>query len=781
MNLTAKSGALLRVVLTLAGIFCAHSAVTSAIADDARRARGATLFAENCAYCHGEKGEGVSDIYAQPLTGDRSIKELSHYLHTSMPDGSPEDVEGDDAAAVAEFIYDAFYSPVAQVRIAPPKVLFSRLTARQMQQSIPDAINFHRTMNWLDDKRGITGRYYNSKFFKKEKQIAERNDATIDFTFATDAPDKEKFDEDDFSVNWFAGLIAPTTGHYRFRIETTGSFEFEVNNSNDEKLIDRRVKSGDDTEFEASTYLVAGQVYPIRIELSHGRADDAYLRAFWTTPGGVSELIPQRALVPGWFNYMPVVETSFPADDASTGYPRGDSISIEWAQAAAKAAVEASDLVTENIKHFAKVHWKAKPEEREKSIREYAFELARVAYRRPLTPEEQEEIRVLLDGQPIDAAIKSVALKVFASPKFLYREINRGAFDDHAAASWISYAMWDSVPDKRLRDAADKNQLRDVKHFRQRASQALGDPRAKAKLRDFFMTWLQTDRFHGMAKNGKLYPEFDEQVIADLHTSLELFIDDVVWGDNPDFRRLLRSRELYLNKRLADIYAGGNWDPNQADDEQFAKVEIDGEPRAGILSHPYLMAGFSHDKTTSPIHRGVFMSRSVLGRMLKVPTAAISPLSPELQPELTTRERVHLQTDSTTCMSCHSLINPLGFAFENFDAVGKFRATENNKPVDASGTYLTSSGDEVQFENVAQLADWVAESDEARAAFVSHMFHYTIKQPIFAFGGLEYRDSLVEFFKKNNHDIRKLWVEIVATSAERMMKMSQQDAGLAKR
>lgn len=767
--------------MTVGAIFLASTSFSIASADDALKARGAELFADNCAHCHGDKGEGISDIYAQPLTGDRSIKELSHYLHTSMPDGSPEDVEGDDAKAVAAFIYDAFYSPVAQVRVAPPQVLFSRLTARQIVRSIPDAINFHRTMDSLDDQRGITARYYNSKSLQNNKKIVEQIDESLNFTFGTDVPQKEKFDEDKFSVNWLGGLLAPATGHYTFRIETTGAFEFEVNSPNDEGLIDRRVKSGDDSEFTASIYLIGGRVYPIRVEFHHARKDEAYFRTYWKTPGGTEELIPQRALVPGWMKYMPVIETPFPADDASTGYARGDSVSQEWAQAAAKSAVEASQIVSENINHFANVKWKSTPEQREKSIREYAFELARVAYRRPLTQEELEEIRGILDGEQIDAAIQMVALRVFASPNFLYREINRGKFDSHAAASWISYGLWDSVPNRRLRDAANKNQLDREARFRQRTEQGLNDPRAKAKLRDFFMTWLQTDRFHEMAKNRELYPGFDEHVVADLHKSLELFVDDIVWGDNPDFRRLLRSRELYLNKRLADLYAGGEWDSSKYGDEQFAKVEIDGEPRAGILSHPYLMAGFAHDKSTSPIHRGVFMSRSILGRMLKVPTAAISPLSPDLQPDLTTRERVHLQTDSTTCMSCHSLINPLGFAFENFDAVGRFRDRENDKPVDASGVYTTSAGDEVQFGNVAELADWVAESDEARAAFVSHLFHYTIKQPIYAFGGLEYRDELVDRFKKNNHDVRKLWVDIIATSADRMMQMSQQEKTVAQK
>lgn len=779
MNTFRDLRAPLRTVLVAVGIFCALTA-SAVKADDAVKERGKALFAEHCASCHGDKGQGINDAYAQPLTGDRSIKELSHYLHTSMPDGSPEDVQGDDAAAVAAYIYDAFYSPIAQVRVAPPQVLFSRLTARQMQHSIPDVINDRRIIEWLTDGRGASAEYYASKSRKNENRVAKLTDGTIDFKYPDTALVPAVFEEEGVSATWSAGLIAPETGHYTFRVESNGSFKLDVNSTTEEGLIDRRVKSGDETAFEATTYLVGGRIYPVRMEFAKVKKDDAFFRLMWTPPNGTTEVIPRRALVPGWFNYMPVITTPFPADDASTGYARGDAVSQEWAQAAAKAAVEASQIVVANANHLASINTrKDSPEERKHKLREYGLEVTRNAYRRPLTEDETAAIKAEFDkGDAPEAALQRVTLRALASPQFLYREINRGDFDDHSAASWISYAMWDSVPDKHMRAAAEKGELRTPEQFKKWASHAIGKNRAHAKLKDFFMTWLYTDRFHDMAKNGDLYPGFDKQAISDLHTSLELFVDDIVWGDNPDFRRLLRSRELYLNKNLADLYAGGEWDANRGEHE-FAKVELAGEPRAGILSHPYLMAGFAHDKTSSPIHRGVFMSRNVLGRVLKVPTAAIAPLAPELQPDLTTRERVALQTDSTTCMSCHSLINPLGYAFEHFDAIGKYRDVENSKKVDASGVYLTSTGDEVKFDNLAELADWIAESDEARAAFVSHLFHYTIKQPIYAFGGIEYRDGLVERFKQNNHDIRKLWIDIVATSAEQMMKMNSDKSKVA--
>src|SRR5205085_3429512 len=107
---------------------------------------------------------------------------------------------------------------------------------------------------------------------------------------------------------------------------------------------------------------------------------------------------------------------------------------------------------------------------------------------------------------------------------------------------------------------------------------------------------------------------------------------------------------------------------------------------------PYLLAAFAYTGSTSPIHRGVFLTRNVLGVAMRPPPDAFTPLAEDLHPGLTTRERVALQTKPANCQSCHNVINPLGFTLEKFDAVGRYRTQENGKPVDASGAYETHSG-----------------------------------------------------------------------------------------
>jgi hypothetical protein len=155
---------------------------------------------------------------------------------------------------------------------------------------------------------------------------------------------------------------------------------------------------------------------------------------------------------------------------------------------------------------------------------------------------------------------------------------------------------------------------------------------------------------------------------------------------------------------------------------------------AGAVSHPYLMSGLAYHTTSSPIHRGVFIAKRLLGRNLRPPVDAIIPLSEEASPGMTTRERVALQTQGAMCQSCHRVINPLGFTLENFDAIGRFRSQEFDREVDAQGEYVASDGQAVAFRGPRELAEFLAGSEEARLSMVRQMFHHLVKQPLAAHG-----------------------------------------------
>jgi hypothetical protein len=398
--------------------------------------------------------------------------------------------------------------------------------------------------------------------------------------------------------------------------------------------------------------------------------------------------------------------------------------------------------------------------DRPAKLREFCRRFAERAFRRSLTDEQK---RLYIDHSfanagDIETAVKRSLLFVLKSPRFLYRELN-GEQDGFAVACRLSFALWDSLPDAELLKAAASGQLATREQVLRQAQRMVSDMRTHAKLHDFLMQWLKVDPVPDLAKDSSQFPGFDRTAASDLRTSLELFLDDVLWSDASDFRQLFLADFLHLNGRLAQLY-GVELSANAA----FQKVPPKSRERAGILTHPYLMATFAYTATSSPIHRGVFLARSVLGRTLLPPPEAFVPLPAELHPKLTTRERVDLQTRPQACRTCHVMINPLGFTLENFDAIGRFRDKEKDKPVNPTGSYLTRKGETVRFTGVRDLAAFLASSDEVQEAFVGQLFHYFVKQPIRAYG-LDKMSDLRRFFVDNRCNVRKLMVEIAAESA----------------
>ena len=190
-----------------------------------------------------------------------------------------------------------------------------------------------------------------------------------------------------------------------------------------------------------------------------------------------------------------------------------------------------------------------------------------------------------------------VVLLVLKSPQFLYRELDGGS-DGYDVASRLSFGLWDSLPDAELLREAAAGRLATRERVTRQAERMLADPRAQAKVRDFLLLWLRVDQDRDLSKDPKQYPGFDTAAASDLRTSLELFLNQVVWSEKSDYRDLLLFDKVFLNGRLAKLY-GVNLPP----DAPFQPVALDSDRRAGVLTHPYLMASFAYMDSSSPIHR----------------------------------------------------------------------------------------------------------------------------------------------------------------------------------
>jgi len=730
---------------------------------------GAELYAKQCASCHGAKGEGTKK-YKRSLEGDRSVQQLSKYVRETMPEDAPGSLSQADAEKVSAYLHDAFYSPVARDRNRPARVELARLTVPQYRNAVADLVQSFRGGSEGGDKRGLTGEYFKGRNRNKNERVIERLDAEVKFDFGKETPEKDKFpDPHQFAITWRGSLLAEETGFHDFVVRTEHSMQLWVNDTRT-ALIDATVKSGNQTEYVASLFLVAGRPYPIRLNFSKAKqgVDDskknpnrpvqpASISLNWKPPHGVVETIPSRVLSPVNFPEQFAPATPFPPDDRSLGWERGTSVSKEWDAATTEAALETATYVSAKINDLAKTTDAAA--DRPAKLKEFARTFAERAFRRPLSEDQKKLVEKQFDAaKELDVAIKRVVLLVLKSPQFLYRELG-GTGDEFDVASRLSFGLWDSIPDAELIAAAGKGQLKTREQVLAQATRMIEHPKARAKVRQFFHHWLNIEGSKELGKDASRFPGFDPQTVADLRLALDLFVEDVMWSKGSDFKKLLTSAELFLNGRLAKLY-GVELPPAST----FVKVKLDPGQRSGVLTHPYLLANFAYSAESSPIHRGVFLTRGILGLSLRPPPEAVTPVAPDLHPSLSTRERVSLQTKAANCMQCHGIINPLGFTLEKFDAIGRFRTEDNKKPVDDTGVYLGRDVKPLTLRGPVELGKFLADSPEVHAAFATQVFHHVAQQPIRAYGATAQAD-LTKAFVAGGFDMKKLFAEAATTMA----------------
>jgi mono/diheme cytochrome c family protein len=730
---------------------------------------GRKIFASQCASCHGANGEGTK-VYKKPLAGSRTLADLARFIHQAMPPG-PRTLPAPDSTRVAEYIYNAFYSPIAQARIRPARVALSRLTVRQFRNAVADLVGSFRSPAALDSREGLRGEYFKTSRHQQSDRTLERIDPEVNFDFGAKGPTPEQSDPYQFAMRWQGALLSPDTGEYEIIVRSEHAVQLWVNDMA-RPLIDATVKSGTENEYRASMFLLGGRSYPIRLDYSKGvqGVDNiaevkkkppakSFVSLEWRRPKLPVEVIPRRCLSPGNASEVFAPATPFPPDDRSLGYERGTSVSKAWDEAATSAALETAAYVASHLRELAGAPGDAA--DQKQKIQAFCRQLVERAFRRPLTDEQARfYVDRRFEGAPdLQVAVKRVVILALMSPRFLYQDASAAKPDGYAVASRLAFGMWDSLPDSELLKAAAAGELATRDQVSKQPERMAQDPRTWSKLREFLLQWLKVDQVPDLVKDAKRFPGFDQGAAADLRSSMEIFLKNTVWNDRSDYRELMLSDKLYLNGRLAKLYG-----VNMPADAPFQPAPLNAEDRCGVLTQPYMLASFAYIDNSSPIHRGVLIARNLLGRTLQPPPAAFAPLAANLHPNLTTRQRVALQTKPAACNGCHGLINPLGFALEKYDAIGRVRNEENGKPVDATGAYVCRTGKVEKFNGAHDLADFLATSDEAHAAFVEKLFQYLTKQPIRAYGPHAIAD-LERLFEANQFSIRKLIVESVATAA----------------
>jgi hypothetical protein len=361
--------------------------------------------------------------------------------------------------------------------------------------------------------------------------------------------------------------------------------------------------------------------------------------------------------------------------------------------------------------------------------RQFIETFGRRAFRRPLAAEELERYVAFFETQRTSSnfrvAARLVIQALLESPQFLYRLELEGAAGKRAPlqpyelASRLSYGLWQTMPDETLLAAAEAGELATADEVEAQARRMLADPKARAMVFDFHRQWLDLDRLMRVNKDNLTYPQWNEALRLAMREETQRFIEDVIFDGDGKLRTLLSSSQTWVNPALATLYgapAVSGWQ----------KVTLDPAQRAGLLTHASFLAGHAHVINPSPVLRGVFAFDRVLCAPLP-PPVGINTTPPEISDfdMPTTNRQRYKQHQAPGCESCHKRIDSIGFALENYDAIGAFRTEENGLPIDAR-TELTGTDVDGPIANGVELAHKLAGSAKVRRCYVNQWFRFTL-------------------------------------------------------
>jgi mono/diheme cytochrome c family protein len=367
--------------------------------------------------------------------------------------------------------------------------------------------------------------------------------------------------------------------------------------------------------------------------------------------------------------------------------------------------------------------------------------LARQAYRRPPTEADLEHALGFYEAGRRDGSFESgiqAALQfILASPNFVFRverdpeSVAAGTvyrISDIELASRLSFFLWSSIPDAELLDLATRGRLADPAVREHQVRRMLADPRSHALVSNFAGQWLQLRNVRTVLPNSEVFPDFDDNLRESFLRETEMLFESVMREDR-NVLDLLRADYTFVNERLARHYNMPN-----IYGSAFRRVPVTDEARRGLLGQGSILAVTSHAERTSPVLRGKWILENLLGTPPPPPPQDVPALEDRSEKARTVRARMEQHRANPVCASCHKIMDPLGFALENFDAVGAWRTEEEGAPIDPAGQLA----DGANVEGVVALRQAILRRPEL---FVSTM---TEKMLIFSLGrGIDYHDMPV--------------------------------------
>jgi Protein of unknown function (DUF1592)/Protein of unknown function (DUF1588)/Protein of unknown function (DUF1587)/Protein of unknown function (DUF1585)/Protein of unknown function (DUF1595)/Cytochrome C oxidase, cbb3-type, subunit III len=416
----------------------------------------------------------------------------------------------------------------------------------------------------------------------------------------------------------------------------------------------------------------------------------------------------------------------------------------------------------------------------EACARKILSELARRAYRQPVTESDMQTLLTFYrsgKGDGFESGIEFALERLLADPKFLFR-IERDPIDavagqtyrisDLALASRLSFFLWSSIPDDHLLQLATAGKLHDPAVLEREARRMLADPKAEALVSNFAGQWLQLRNLRNVQPNTDLFPDFDDNLRESFRRETELLFESMVQEDR-SVLDLLTADYTFVNERLARHYGIPN-----IYGSRFRRVAITSDARRGLLGQGSILALTSHAERTSPVVRGKWILENILGQEVPPPPPGVPPLkgNQEGQKPKTMREQMAEHRANPVCASCHKTMDSIGFAMENFNAVGAWRSTDAGNPIDASGVLA----DGTKIDGVVSLRDAILSRPDLFASTV------TRKLMVYALGrGLDYRDmpevrAILSHASRENYRFSSLILGVIRSTQFQMRTASNEGA-----
>lgn len=425
----------------------------------------------------------------------------------------------------------------------------------------------------------------------------------------------------------------------------------------------------------------------------------------------------------------------FPKEDFVHGFTNqaeGQSLSPLLAEAYAKAAERVARAAFRGGDSRKLIPCEPTPECRARFVREFG----RRAFRRPLEPRESARYETLFARESdLTKGAELVIQAMLQSPHFLFHTQTGG----YGVANRLSYFLWDTMPDETLFRAAARGDLDTAQGIEKQVRRMLDDDRAKDALDEFLAQWIRFDRLRNAIRDRRLFPEFTNELVSAMTEETLRLFRSLVWHDG-NFLEFFTARYSFLTPELARLY--GVPEPK----DLWARVEFgpDSE-RAGIFGQGTFLALTSKPADTSPTERGLFIREHFLCQGVPPPPPGVNATLPPVTDErpMSNRERLQIHLSNAACAGCHTLVDPIGFGFEKFDAIGKYREkqkitlyptfdemktkrkskpTEHLVDLDTGGSVRGLK--ESEFHSPRELADRLARETVCQKCVVKQLFRY---------------------------------------------------------